>query len=174
MASCCCTPVLTVLWWRNSILPGMAVRERHLDEPTHHQVTKCTRKLEPSGREERRNAENIVYMHYICVFLSQISKARRTQSNSFTALGQSDQPEPGQGRNHFPASRDPRQQVCQIPGIEIELNKYSNNFHIPRESYLTGIKWVNDSSVAVVWLNRAQNVSVTSLCQIATGICIEV
>ncbi|XP_042310089.1 inactive dipeptidyl peptidase 10-like [Sceloporus undulatus] len=42
-----------------------------------------------------------------------------------------------------------------------------------REYYITMVKWVAHSQLAVRWLNRAQNMSVLNLCDAATGACTE-
>ncbi|XP_061477723.1 inactive dipeptidyl peptidase 10-like [Rhineura floridana] len=42
-----------------------------------------------------------------------------------------------------------------------------------REYYITVVKWVAHSRLAVRWLNRPQNMSVLSLCEAATGACTE-
>ncbi|XP_062827006.1 inactive dipeptidyl peptidase 10 isoform X2 [Anolis carolinensis] len=42
-----------------------------------------------------------------------------------------------------------------------------------REYYITMVKWVTHSQLAVRWLNRPQNMSVLSLCEAAAGTCTE-
>ncbi|KAL8163655.1 UNVERIFIED_CONTAM: hypothetical protein K2H54_032475 [Gekko kuhli] len=42
-----------------------------------------------------------------------------------------------------------------------------------REYYVTMVKWVTQSRLAVRWLNRPQNMSMLSLCEAATGACTE-
>ncbi|XP_077184682.1 inactive dipeptidyl peptidase 10-like isoform X2 [Paroedura picta] len=42
-----------------------------------------------------------------------------------------------------------------------------------REYYITMVKWVAQSRLAVRWLNRPQNMSVLSLCEATTGACAE-
>ncbi|XP_054831748.1 inactive dipeptidyl peptidase 10-like [Eublepharis macularius] len=42
-----------------------------------------------------------------------------------------------------------------------------------REYYITMVKWVAQSRLAVQWLNRPQNMSVLSLCEVPTGSCSE-
>lgn len=36
------------------------------------------------------------------------------------------------------------------------------------------VKWATSTKVAVNWLNRAQNISVLSLCEATTGVCTKV
>ena len=33
------------------------------------------------------------------------------------------------------------------------------------EHYVVGVKWVNDNLVSVIWMNRAQNLSVITHCE---------
>uniref|UniRef100_A0A2K6JV99 A-type potassium channel modulatory protein DPP6 n=1 Tax=Rhinopithecus bieti TaxID=61621 RepID=A0A2K6JV99_RHIBE len=40
-----------------------------------------------------------------------------------------------------------------------------------REYYVTMVKWATSTKVAVTWLNRAQNVSILTLCDATTGVC---
>ncbi|ELW69775.1 Dipeptidyl aminopeptidase-like protein 6 [Tupaia chinensis] len=40
-----------------------------------------------------------------------------------------------------------------------------------REHYITMVKWATSTKVAVTWLNRAQNVSILTLCDATTGVC---
>uniref|UniRef100_A0A8I3W7M1 A-type potassium channel modulatory protein DPP6 n=1 Tax=Callithrix jacchus TaxID=9483 RepID=A0A8I3W7M1_CALJA len=40
-----------------------------------------------------------------------------------------------------------------------------------REYYITMVKWATSTKVAVTWLNRAQNVSILTLCDATTGVC---
>uniref|UniRef100_A0A674N1V7 Dipeptidyl-peptidase 10 (inactive) n=1 Tax=Takifugu rubripes TaxID=31033 RepID=A0A674N1V7_TAKRU len=39
------------------------------------------------------------------------------------------------------------------------------------EYYITMVKWVGPESLSVRWVNRAQNMSILSLCSVVTGIC---
>ncbi|TWW80310.1 Inactive dipeptidyl peptidase 10 [Takifugu flavidus] len=39
------------------------------------------------------------------------------------------------------------------------------------EYYITMVKWVGPESLSVRWVNRAQNMSILSLCSVLTGIC---
>lgn len=48
------------------------------------------------------------------------------------------------------------------------LKSYSS-FH--SEHYITMVKWVGPESLSVRWVNRAQNMSILSLCNVVTGIC---
>ncbi|NXG43494.1 DPP6 protein, partial [Psilopogon haemacephalus] len=43
-----------------------------------------------------------------------------------------------------------------------------------RDYYITMVKWATSTKVAVNWLNRAQNVSILTLCDATTGVCIKV
>lgn len=36
------------------------------------------------------------------------------------------------------------------------------------------VKWATSTKVAVTWLNRAQNVSILTLCDATTGVCTKV
>ncbi|XP_063159439.1 dipeptidyl aminopeptidase-like protein 6 isoform X1 [Candoia aspera] len=40
-----------------------------------------------------------------------------------------------------------------------------------REYYITMVKWATSTKIAVNWLNRAQNVSILTLCDATTGVC---
>ncbi|XP_031954871.1 dipeptidyl aminopeptidase-like protein 6 isoform X4 [Corvus moneduloides] len=40
-----------------------------------------------------------------------------------------------------------------------------------RDYYITMVKWATSTKVAVNWLNRAQNVSILTLCDATTGVC---
>ncbi|XP_039609568.1 dipeptidyl aminopeptidase-like protein 6 isoform X2 [Polypterus senegalus] len=40
-----------------------------------------------------------------------------------------------------------------------------------REYYITMVKWATSTKLAVNWLNRAQNISVMTLCDVTTGVC---
>ncbi|KAJ1099593.1 hypothetical protein NDU88_004692 [Pleurodeles waltl] len=40
-----------------------------------------------------------------------------------------------------------------------------------REYYITMVKWATSTKVAVNWLNRAQNISILTICDATTGIC---
>ncbi|KAM9308848.1 A-type potassium channel modulatory protein DPP6 [Gastrophryne carolinensis] len=40
-----------------------------------------------------------------------------------------------------------------------------------REYYITTVKWATNTKVAVNWLNRAQNISILTLCDAITGVC---
>ncbi|NWR54750.1 DPP6 protein, partial [Bucorvus abyssinicus] len=43
-----------------------------------------------------------------------------------------------------------------------------------RDYYITMVKWATSTKVAVNWLNRAQNVSILTLCDATTGVCTKV
>uniref|UniRef100_A0A8C9V231 A-type potassium channel modulatory protein DPP6 n=1 Tax=Scleropages formosus TaxID=113540 RepID=A0A8C9V231_SCLFO len=40
-----------------------------------------------------------------------------------------------------------------------------------REYYITMVKWATSTKLAVNWLNRAQNISILTLCEATTGVC---
>ncbi|RXM97535.1 Dipeptidyl aminopeptidase-like protein 6 [Acipenser ruthenus] len=40
-----------------------------------------------------------------------------------------------------------------------------------REYYITMVKWATSTKLAVNWLNRAQNISIMTLCEATTGVC---
>lgn len=42
------------------------------------------------------------------------------------------------------------------------------------EHYVTMVKWATSTKVAINWLNRAQNISVLTLCEATTGVCTKV
>ncbi|KAG8506131.1 Dipeptidyl aminopeptidase-like protein 6 [Galemys pyrenaicus] len=42
---------------------------------------------------------------------------------------------------------------------------------VPREYYITMVKWATSTKIAVNWLSRAQNVSILTLCDATTGVC---
>ena len=39
-----------------------------------------------------------------------------------------------------------------------------------RDHYFTTVSWANDEEVMVSWLNRHQNVSMLSFCQVASNV----
>ncbi|KAL4624621.1 dipeptidyl aminopeptidase-like protein 6-like [Arapaima gigas] len=39
------------------------------------------------------------------------------------------------------------------------------------EHYITMVKWASSTKMAVNWLNRAQNISLLTLCEVTTGVC---
>lgn len=43
-----------------------------------------------------------------------------------------------------------------------------------REHYVVMVKWISKTKTAVRWLNRAQNVSILTVCDSTTGACIKV
>ena len=45
---------------------------------------------------------------------------------------------------------------------------------LPREFYVTMVKWATTTKLAINWLNRAQNISVLTLCEATTGVCTKV
>lgn len=57
--------------------------------------------------------------------------------------------------------------------ISLPSSQY-HSFSLPREFYITMVKWATSSQLAVRWLTRQQNMSILSLCEAATGACTEV
>lgn len=45
---------------------------------------------------------------------------------------------------------------------------------LPREHYVTVVKWISKTRTAVRWLNRAQNISILTVCDTTTGACVTV
>ena len=43
-----------------------------------------------------------------------------------------------------------------------------------REHYITMVTWLSPQRVAVRWVNRAQNISVLTLCDVITAHCVQV
>lgn len=43
-----------------------------------------------------------------------------------------------------------------------------------REYYVTMVKWATTTKLAINWLNRAQNISMLTLCEATTGLCTKV
>ncbi|KAG7336403.1 hypothetical protein KOW79_001096 [Hemibagrus wyckioides] len=43
--------------------------------------------------------------------------------------------------------------------------------HRIREFYITMVKWASNTKLVVNWLNRGQNLSILSLCEVTTGVC---
>ncbi|XP_062977522.1 inactive dipeptidyl peptidase 10-like [Elgaria multicarinata webbii] len=86
---------------------------------------------------------------------------------------------------NYPASRHyPYPKAGQpIPSVQLFVVNLSGAFHLlelrppdlfqGREYYITMVKWVARSRLAVRWLNRPQNMSVLGLCEAATGVCTE-
>lgn len=42
------------------------------------------------------------------------------------------------------------------------------------EFYVTMVKWATSTKLAINWLNRAQNISILTLCEATTGVCTKV
>lgn len=42
------------------------------------------------------------------------------------------------------------------------------------EYYVTMVKWATSTKLAINWLNRAQNISILTLCEATTGVCTKV
>lgn len=47
-------------------------------------------------------------------------------------------------------------------------------FDFTSEYYVTMVKWVTQRRLSVRWVNRAQNMSILSLCDVTTGDCTKV
>lgn len=47
-------------------------------------------------------------------------------------------------------------------------------FDFTSEYYMTMVKWVTQERLSVRWVNRAQNMSILSLCDVTTGDCAKV
>ncbi|XP_004372812.1 dipeptidyl aminopeptidase-like protein 6 isoform X1 [Trichechus manatus latirostris] len=70
---------------------------------------------------------------------------------------------------------------CENPSISLHVIGLSGPTHdlemVPpddprmRDYYITVVKWATSTKVAVNWLNRAQNVSILTLCDATTGVC---
>lgn len=43
-----------------------------------------------------------------------------------------------------------------------------------REHYVTMVKWISKTKTSVRWLNRAQNISILTVCDTTTGACVTV
>ncbi|XP_059812260.1 inactive dipeptidyl peptidase 10-like isoform X1 [Hypanus sabinus] len=77
----------------------------------------------------------------------------------------------------YPKMRQP------LPSVSLFLVKLYGSAHtlqiLPPESlrfsqyYVTMVSWVSNTSLAVRWLNRAQNVSLLTRCEVTTGACVE-
>uniref|UniRef100_A0ACB8ELE8 Uncharacterized protein n=1 Tax=Sphaerodactylus townsendi TaxID=933632 RepID=A0ACB8ELE8_9SAUR len=86
---------------------------------------------------------------------------------------------------NYPASRHyPYPKAGQpIPSVQLFVVNLSGPLGVrellppksfqDREYYITMVKWVTQSQLAVRWLNRPQNVSVLTLCETTTGACTE-
>uniref|UniRef100_A0A673ZAT3 Dipeptidyl peptidase like 10 n=1 Tax=Salmo trutta TaxID=8032 RepID=A0A673ZAT3_SALTR len=60
-------------------------------------------------------------------------------------------------------------QTTELPACSI---KKDNDRNI--DYYITMVKWVTEEKIGVRWLNRAQNTSILSLCEVTMGACIKV
>lgn len=63
------------------------------------------------------------------------------------------------------------------------INDMTNNYNqaairnfdvLHREHYVTMVKWISKTKTAVRWLNRAQNISILTVCDTTTGACVTV
>lgn len=43
-----------------------------------------------------------------------------------------------------------------------------------REHYVTMVRWISKTKTSVRWLNRAQNISILTVCDTTTGACVTV
>lgn len=62
--------------------------------------------------------------------------------------------------------------VCHIVLIAAFCLMSDSCFH--SDYYITMVKWVGPESLSARWVNRAQNMSILSLCSVVTGICTSV
>nr|XP_033787528.1 dipeptidyl aminopeptidase-like protein 6 isoform X2 [Geotrypetes seraphini]XP_033787529.1 dipeptidyl aminopeptidase-like protein 6 isoform X2 [Geotrypetes seraphini] len=72
---------------------------------------------------------------------------------------------------------------CENPVISLHIVNLNGPLHVVemippddprmREYYVTMVKWATSTKVAVNWLNRAQNISILTLCDATTGVCIK-
>ncbi len=62
--------------------------------------------------------------------------------------------------------------VCS--DLRWRLRWWSDALCVCREHYVVMVKWISKTKTAVRWLNRAQNVSILTVCDSTTGACIKV
>ncbi|KAM4688389.1 A-type potassium channel modulatory protein DPP6 isoform 2-T2 [Discoglossus pictus] len=70
---------------------------------------------------------------------------------------------------------------CENPVVTLHVVNLNGPLHVVkmtppddqrmREYYITMVKWATSTKVAVNWLNRAQNISILTLCDATTGVC---
>ncbi|KAM4705631.1 A-type potassium channel modulatory protein DPP6 [Rhinophrynus dorsalis] len=70
---------------------------------------------------------------------------------------------------------------CENPVVTLHVVNLNGPLHLVemmppddqrmREYYITMVKWATSTKVAVNWLNRAQNISILTLCDATTGVC---
>uniref|UniRef100_A0A8C0UEV1 A-type potassium channel modulatory protein DPP6 n=1 Tax=Cyanistes caeruleus TaxID=156563 RepID=A0A8C0UEV1_CYACU len=80
---------------------------------------------------------------------------------------------------HYPKSPCERPQQSSPHPIQWEGPTHDLEMTPPddqrmRDYYITMVKWATSTKVAVNWLNRAQNVSILTLCDATTGVCTKV
>lgn len=68
--------------------------------------------------------------------------------------------------------------ICQLKRL-LYLLKHKNNLNMMpfchcSDYYFTSVTWKDDSHVLVTWLNRSQNVSIISICDVTTSSCQDV
>lgn len=62
--------------------------------------------------------------------------------------------------------------VFEIKNIYIIVSQWP--FVHYSDYYITMVKWVTEEKIGVRWLNRAQNTSILSLCEVTMGACLKV
>lgn len=65
------------------------------------------------------------------------------------------------------SNRPPLRDVCVWNWTESCFSPLS-------EYYVTMVKWATSTKLAINWLNRAQNISILTLCEATTGVCTKV
>lgn len=58
--------------------------------------------------------------------------------------------------------------------VNTVVYRYSVLLFCCREYYITMVKWVTNMMLVVNWLNREQNISILTLCEVTTGLCTKV
>lgn len=65
-------------------------------------------------------------------------------------------------------------QLCHVAAQDGSVVIWFLCVCVCRDYYITMVKWATSTKVAVNWLNRAQNVSILTLCDATTGVCTKV
>ncbi|XP_053569782.1 dipeptidyl aminopeptidase-like protein 6 [Bombina bombina] len=70
---------------------------------------------------------------------------------------------------------------CENPVVTLHVANLNGPLHLVqmtppvdqrmREYYITMVKWATSTKLAVNWINRAQNISILTLCDATTGVC---
>ncbi|XP_015228068.1 PREDICTED: dipeptidyl aminopeptidase-like protein 6 isoform X2 [Cyprinodon variegatus] len=87
-------------------------------------------------------------------------------------------PYPGSQVYHYPKAGEENPVVhLSVVGLHGLLHtvvmRKPDDPRIGREYYITMVKWATNTKLAVNWLNRAQNNSILTLCEVTTGVCIK-